>query len=249
MAVKTVANCAVILGLLIVALPTLAGQPLDGPERPLFKSIARKIAEVSSYQLKGTLRVLYYDFKGPNEDLDGRSVEGIPAFLGQSPVSAYGPREAENSSDLPAVTVTGYIFYYARDHDEAAFMIAHEMAHLELGHPEAYTQVFCRAYRAVVGQQAPCTGTRAEVDRLKQLAPIESSRIDAMTRANEITADAGALELMVRAGYDPRAAERLLQSMDELHRKYDFKPSATHPQPLDRLRLLQRRIDQLAARR
>jgi Zn-dependent protease with chaperone function len=244
MLAKGLAPSAAVLSLLLAALPCRAGQPLDGPELPLFTSIARRIAGVSSYPLKNSLRVLYYAGKRPNEDLDGGTVEGIPAHFHKSPASSYAPHETYNQSDIPALVITEYIFHYARDQDEAAFMIAHEFSHLQLSHAEAYHMEFCRAYRSLMGRQAACTQSDAEIERLKELAPDESSRLDRLESANETAADANALSLSVAAGYDPHAAERIFRNMDELHRKYEFKPSATHPEPLDRLKALQSRIDQ-----
>jgi Zn-dependent protease with chaperone function len=248
MAAKTVALSAVAV-LLLSAPPSRAGQPLEGAQRPVFTSIAHRIAAVSSYPLKKSLRILYYVDKGPNEDLDGRTVEGIPAHFHKSPASSYAPHETYNTTDGPVLVITEYIFNYALDHDQAAFMIAHEFSHLQLSHAEAYHIEFCRAYRSVAGQQAPCTESDEEVDLLKRRAPGESSRLDGISRANELAADANALSLTVAAGYDPRAAERLFWNMEELHRKFAFKPSATHPEPLDRLKALQSEIDRLGAGR
>lgn len=235
------------LPLLLAAAPPPARRSLEGAGRAEFERIFRGVAAASTYPDKEKLRFDYYPFDQRNQDRDGSWVDGVPKRFGSSPASAITADDVDNPTGVPIVTVTDYIFHYARDHDEAAFIIAHEFSHLQLRHVERYTADFCAAFHERFGAQAECGARKAEEERFAKADAAGFARLNMIRRSFEYLADANGLELLARAGFDPKAAESVLRGMDGLHRKHKFPPSEIHPPPLDRLATLQARIDALAA--
>lgn len=108
------------------------------------------------------------------------------------------------------VTATGDIFVtkgmlaFAQSEDELAYVIAHEIAHIENMHPDR---------RIAMRKGIKTTfGPSGLVDKLT--GATEKLTVS-LNQYNEIVADRAALYLMYEAGYDPEAALRFLSRLDD----------------------------------
>jgi predicted Zn-dependent protease len=84
--------------------------------------------------------------------------------------------------------------------------------------------------------QTKSVGEMAAVDIARQIVELKYSRED------EVTADLGGLDYMVRAGYDPNG---MLETMQMLKKEDTIKPVeffSTHPSPENRLLFIQAKI-------
>lgn len=135
----------------------------------------------------------------------------------------------------------------ARDEDEIAAVIAHEIAHINARHStEAMTRALPVNILATVGVIA------AKDTDYEQFAQIAAAGglffyngiwMTRYSRENEFEADAVGLMYMAKAGYDPRAAVRIWERVDRQRTGNDPAQSifSTHPPDavrLDRLRSL-----------
>ncbi len=121
----------------------------------------------------------------------------------------------------------------ARNEDEIAFVVAHELGHVLLGHHKQNRgdEIRDDAYRAAmiafdvasatgVAQRAPTTAGRATLafagfDLASEFA------VAHFTRENEDEADILALDLMVAAGYNPIAASDVMERIPEFEGPLD----------------------------
>lgn len=125
---------------------------------------------------------------------------------------------------------------FVTSEDELAAIVAHEIAHAVLKHP-------LQAIQDV--NSIPILSARALVDfaadstQLGQLTKVFNASTDNITNAlletgykkeYEFDADAVAVDMLVRAGYDPTALVTVLQRMPA-----EGGFSSTHPQPGDRM--------------
>lgn len=92
------------------------------------------------------------------------------------------------------------------DEAEMAAVLAHEIAHALAGH--ARRRVAAR--RQAVASAIDVAQTYRDPERTRQAVAIQKRTLAAFSREQEFEADRVGLELMVRAGYDPRAAVRSL---------------------------------------
>jgi predicted Zn-dependent protease len=118
--------------------------------------------------------------------------------------------------------------------DELAFILGHEMAHVMRGH--ALDRILSQAALRMATRVAPSVGAVSAAVKgagLKALA-------GAYSRDNELEADELGLRLADAAGFDPAAAQRLMQRLAALHGRAAEGLMAryfgTHPAPADRAR-------------
>lgn len=123
---------------------------------------------------------------------EGRPVAAIvrPAQVCRSIVHLARSDQRNAYADGTHVFITTRLVAEARDQDEVAFLIAHEMAHNALGHAEAMK----------------AAGVRRGLGRTL-------GRSGAAVRAAERAADRLGAELMLDAGYDPVAGAEILRRL------------------------------------
>jgi predicted Zn-dependent protease len=108
------------------------------------------------------------------------------------------------------VTATGDIFVtkgmlaFVQSEDELAYIIAHEIAHVENMHPDRKI-----AMRKIM------QSTFGPGGLVERLTGATESLIVSLNQYNEIVADRAALYLMNEAGYDPEAALHFLSRLDD----------------------------------
>jgi predicted Zn-dependent protease len=95
------------------------------------------------------------------------------------------------------------------DDSELAAVIAHEMAHKLSGHAAARSGAGTQAgvSSADIADLLPDSG------KVKALLAEKSERVAALSRQQELEADAMAIRLLAKAGYDPEAVARFLKAM------------------------------------
>jgi len=118
------------------------------------------------------------------------------------------------------------------DADALAFVMAHEISHIELGHAtksQVAEGVLGTVLGMLVGRQAPLVQTGA--------ALAYKGLTSGYSRSMESEADIAALELMDRAGYNPMGALTTLQLFAQMERGgRGGGIFATHPGAQDRLK-------------
>lgn len=172
--------------------------------------------------------------------------KGLSAVAGGSPMTIL----VLNSSIADAYIAPGGYIYLTRgllaltdDDSEIAAVVAHEMAHILSRHAEA---------RARLGRQAAISSAEIaaalpDSDRVRALLAKASAQVSALSRQQELEADAMAIQLLAEAEYDPTALVRFLKTMQVM----DAPPGArrsyntSHPLPSDRIE----RAEALAASR
>lgn len=139
----------------------------------------------------------------------------------------------------------------ARTGDQLAAVIGHEVGHVIADHPnermsqQYATQGGLTALSAFLGGSGGA-GSQAIMSALGVGAQV--GILLPFSRAQESEADTIGLELMARAGFDPRAAVQLWQNMSQA--SDGQKPSefmSTHPSNEHRIQALQSHMDQALA--
>ena len=141
------------------------------------------------------------------------------------------------------------IFRVARDQDELAAVVAHEIGHVYAQH---HAERFARAQRAQMGLAAAqilaaVTGVvdPTTVGQLGGMA-VQGGFLLPGSRVQESEADVIGQQLMAKAGFDPRKAVNLWQNM--IAESGNNRPPqwlSTHPDPQSRINELARRADGL----
>jgi predicted Zn-dependent protease len=137
------------------------------------------------------------------------------------------------SADGTTISVTTGMLTFVKTDAELAFVIAHEIAHNVLDHPDAArVQVLMNAFHAAV------TGERRG----------SMARDEAKHR--EVDADYFGLYILAKAGYDVRSVGDLWRRIESLSRGQPIVNFAEiHPTTSERLVLLQRTADEIESRR
>jgi predicted Zn-dependent protease len=119
--------------------------------------------------------------------------------------------------------------------DALAFVFAHEMTHQLMGHNQRLKDLSITANRL---QSSINSASRASAKNGESLVAIVAvKRLKNIYRENrmmELVADAGALELLLRAGYSPYRAQEALNYLDSLSSEKRYF-TATHPVGEDRI--------------
>jgi len=137
------------------------------------------------------------------------------------------------------------------DKDELAFVMAHEMAHLSLGHLDARER-----YRKTIATTGGVVGTALEIVGIGLGIPF-SGFISSLTtntgehliglrfdRDQEREADRLGLAIMTKAGYEPRAAIRFQERILALPNRRSIPIFSTHPQGEERVALLRALLEE-----
>jgi predicted Zn-dependent protease len=252
---------------LLVALPLLAacgGSANLTPEQEYYSGRAMSANVLASYSRVYDDPVLteYVYLVGT---LVAMCSERAETFRG--PYNSYRftilDEETPNAFGAPSgfVFITKGLIRKCETEDELAAILAHEVTHIVLKHPEdaaAQAKRNSDAQKGVgaVGSIISLVGAAKQDEKLQAWGGTVTDFATAMdeicnifekgfSREQEYAADAGALVLLARVGYDPLALKRMLQRLGE--RKTGVKGWAgdTHPAPQERVQ----EIDKELARR
>ncbi len=154
----------------------------------------------------------------------------------------------------------GYIFVsrgmlaICASEDELAAVLAHEIGHVQHQHglQAIRTARITSAFSIGAFAAARTLGSQD----VRQLTEIFGSTIEDVThtlttsgysRRAEREADAAAVAILKRVGYDPHALVRMLQHMEERLEPGGLDFARTHPPPQDRIREIQRLLRSIPA--
>jgi predicted Zn-dependent protease len=190
--------------------------------------------------------------------LTGRVRCVVSAITRELPASSQGGWESAlfvdkeaNAFALPGGKVGVYtgIFSVARDQDQLAAVIAHEIGHVVSRHHEERitrqmgAQGALQLLGALAGARYGEGAANAAVQGGSVLA--QTGFLLPGSRAQESEADVVGQQLMAQAGFDPRAAVTLWQNMIAAGGSRPPQWLSTHPNPEARIRELQQRAASL----
>jgi predicted Zn-dependent protease len=139
--------------------------------------------------------------------------------------------------------ITRGLITLANDESELASVIAHEMAHLTLGHSHQRQE---RTRTKDIVQQVMADVLQKPADHSS-----DTMQLAYFSQRQEIAADANSIRLIAKAGYDPYANARFLTSLDRFQKFQTIQGSdtrqniASHPSTPERVkaaRLLARQL-------
>ena len=151
-----------------------------------------------------------------------------------------------NAFALPGGKVGVYtgIFSVARNQDQLAGVIAHEIGHvLSRHHDERITRQM--GAQALVGVAGAAAGSYGQLVSQGGSLVAQAGFLLPGSRAQETEADVVGQQLMARAGFDPRAAVSLWQNMIAAGGGRPPEWLSTHPNPQSRIGELQKRAADL----
>lgn len=199
------------------------------------QAIARKVLALSRLPDKKTVRLRHYAPGYKSEDIDGKPIEGVPKWLTTSSAGAIPAKLDPNPLDTAIIYTVNGFFVHARTPSEAALILAHEVAHLELQHERRFLAEFCRLYREWKKQaDAVCPRRSEDYVRFRRAQPWIDERLLGIERQHEYEADERGMRLASAAGYDARAYAPLLRRMAAMRERPGFVDKGTHPAPEDR---------------
>lgn len=155
--------------------------------------------------------------------------------------SALFQDDAANALVLPGGKVVVYtgIFKAARNQDQLAAVVAHEVGHvIAHHHNERITrQLGTEQIVAILGAMAGARYGSGAAQTVGQLGGMTAQGAFLLpgSRQQEIEADVIGQELMARAGFDPREAAHFWQNMMQVSGSRGPEWLSTHPDPRTRL--------------
>lgn len=155
----------------------------------------------------------------------------------------------------------GYIFITtaalmaAKNEDELAAILAHEVAHVVRGH--ALGTIKKSRWAGVAKSTLDATVELDEASLGKLTGVFENAMDDMVdgllvkgySRKTEFEADRVGMDIMVHAGYDPGAFVRYLQTLSATQSTGSGGFSATHPKASDRVKKLKKMVAKVRRRR
>ena len=134
------------------------------------------------------------------------------------------------------ILVNEGLLQLVRNEGEVAAVMAHEMAHVLLKHPQRQKQIrlASKAGSAMMDQFTP-DRLRDNIGRFLRLGG--NATMNGMIRQQEMMADAIAIDMLVKAGYHPRAMVDVLRSLRGLGTQMDRLNNViygNHPLTIDR---------------
>jgi len=158
-----------------------------------------------------------------------------------------------NAFALPGgkVGVNTGIFTVARNQDQLAAVIGHEIGHvISRHHDERMTrQINAQTGLAVAGLLAGAAGGEGAANTVNQFGGATAQAVFLLpgSRVQENEADVVGQRLMAEAGFDPGQAVNLWQNMMAASGGRSPQWLSTHPDPANRIRELQRDAPALAS--
>lgn len=156
-----------------------------------------------------------------------------------------------NAFALPGgkVGVNTGIFSVAKNQDQLAAVVAHEVGHVySHHHDERITkQLGTQGFLQVAGALAGSRYGQGAADAVVQGGSIAAQTLFLLpnSREQETEADIVGQQLMARAGFDPRQAVNLWENMIAASRNRPPQWLSTHPNPESRIQQLDRRAADL----
>lgn len=221
----------------LLLLPALAWAEDEPPSLSLREThaIARRVLALSRLPDKDAVRLRHYAPGYKSEDIDGKPIEGVPKWLTSSSAGAIPARLDPNPLDTAVIYTVNGFFVHARTPSEAALIMAHEVAHLELQHERRFLAKFCELYREWKRKPgAACPRRSQDYVAFRRAQPWIEERLLGIERQHEYEADERGMRLASAAGYDARAYAPLLRRMAAMRERPGFVDKGTHPAPLDR---------------
>jgi beta-barrel assembly-enhancing protease len=151
------------------------------------------------------------------------------------------------------VFVTRKALENAATEDELAAILAHEVAHVRRGHAlgsikkSRWAGVAKEALDTTVQLDAAALGNLTQVFEGAMADMTDALIVKGYSRDTELEADRVGLEIMVRAGYDPRAFVAYLRKLEAHQDTGRGGFYATHPKAGERIAKLDERIAKLEA--
>jgi predicted Zn-dependent protease len=149
------------------------------------------------------------------------------------------------------IFITKGLLKKCENEDELAAILAHEVSHIVLKHPEdaaatAKTNADTQKGVGILGGVVSVVGQATGRENVQAWGGTVSQFAEAMdeinnifekgfSREQEYAADAAAVELLARIGYDPLALKRMLQRLGERKSGVLGWAGDTHPAPQDRV--------------
>lgn len=172
-----------------------AWTPKEYPQ-PRLEAFCTRLLEHSRYALKNRVLVRVV-------------AEDSRRGVGTSPAGTLAPHQGWNTSDAPLLWVAPAIFMRARDEAEAAFILAHEIGHLEALHYEKYRDAYCALFdqwAKTHGKRSCAARTRDDEADFWDRSPGARAKLEELAQEEEEEADRRGVELMSAAGFDAQAA-------------------------------------------
>lgn len=154
------------------------------------------------------------------------------------------------------IFVTRGLLRLAGSEDELAAILAHEISHVAYRHgAQAIMETRGRNlalraealnYRmAAVGLDSTALGRASGVLEERVQSVINSLLGDGYSQESEVEADLGAVQILLKLGYDPYAMVRVLEKLEESEEAATGEKRGfhkTHPNPRRRIREIERRL-------
>ena len=159
-----------------------------------------------------------------------------------------------NAFALPGKKIGVYtgIMDIMENDDQLAAVVGHEIQHVRYNHAQERSAQQTLGQVGVIGVGA-AVGSQCETDECRNRA-LQGATLGAMglfllpnSRSHELEADAGGLQLMVRAGYNPCEAINFWRNMERASAGQSRPPEwlSTHPNPGNRIASLRSQARQL----
>lgn len=195
----------------------------------------QKILTTSGYDDPESLR---RDGRAPT-----RLVYGDPEF---TTLGTRGARDTFNPKDYAEVLYGDRLFEISHSVDELAFVLAHEITHLCLKHPEKKTAYIRNMYAHwLTTQPHRVLSFKDYWLRAHLLDPEPVPALLELMKAQEREADEEGLRLAQRAGYDPKAAVALTLHAEDVDWALGRELPQDHDSPAERaarLKKIERQI-------
>jgi predicted Zn-dependent protease len=143
----------------------------------------------------------------------------------------------------------------AKNEDELAAVLAHEVAHTVRGHAIGSIKkarmagVYKEMLDSTVQLDEKQLGTLTQAFEGAMDDMIDSMVVKGYSRDTEFEADRVGLQIMAKAGYDPKAFIALLENLAKKQGGGKGGFSATHPSPTDRIAKLKAEVGKLEAKK
>ena len=155
------------------------------------------------------------------------------------------------------IFVTRGLLRLAESEDEVAAILAHEISHVAYRHgAQAIMETKGRNlalraealnYRlAAVGAESTILGRAVTVLEERVQSVVNALLGDGYSQEAEVEADLGAVQILLKLGYDPYALVRVLDRLEDAYREAGRRNrtgfNKTHPNPVRRVREIERRL-------